>query len=75
MAGLDIYHSVASYLNADLNASSEVSAMVREKVAKGELGIKSGKGLFDYQSDEIPPLMQRRMRLLLGVKKALTESE
>jgi 3-hydroxybutyryl-CoA dehydrogenase/5-formyl-3-hydroxy-2-methylpyridine 4-carboxylate dehydrogenase len=75
MAGLDIYHSVASYLNADLNASSEVSAMVRDKVAKGELGIKSGKGLFDYRPDEIPPLMQRRMRLLLGVKKALTESE
>jgi len=75
MAGLDIYHSVASYLNADLSASSEVSSMVRDKVAKGELGIKSGKGLFDYQSDEIPPLMQRRMRLLLGVKKALTSIE
>ena len=75
VAGLDIYHSVASYLNADLNASSEVSAMVSEKVAKGELGIKSGKGLFDYRPDEIPPLMQRRMSLLLGVKKALTSIE
>jgi 3-hydroxybutyryl-CoA dehydrogenase/5-formyl-3-hydroxy-2-methylpyridine 4-carboxylate dehydrogenase len=75
VAGLDIYHSVASYLNADLNASSEVSAIVRDKVAKGELGIKSGKGLFEYESDEIPALMQRRMRLLLGAKRALTESE
>jgi 3-hydroxybutyryl-CoA dehydrogenase/5-formyl-3-hydroxy-2-methylpyridine 4-carboxylate dehydrogenase len=75
MAGLDIYHSVASYLNADLNASSEVSAIVRDKVAKGELGIKTGKGLFEYRSDEIPALMQRRMRLLLNAKRALTESE
>lgn len=75
VAGLDIYHSVASYLNADLNASSEVSAMVRDKVAKGELGIKTGKGLFEYRSDEIPALMQRRMRLLLNTKRALTESE
>ena len=75
MAGLDIYHSVASYLNADLNASSEVSAIVRDKVAKGELGIKTGKGLFEYRSDEIPALMQRRMRLLLNTKRALTESE
>ena len=75
VAGLDIYHSVASYLNADLNASSEVSAIVRDKVAKGELGIKSGKGLFEYESDEIPALMQRRMRLLLGAKRALTERE
>ncbi len=75
MAGLDIYHSVASYLNADLNASSEVSAIIRDKVAKGELGIKTGKGLFEYRSDEIPALMQRRMRLLLNAKRALTESE
>jgi 3-hydroxybutyryl-CoA dehydrogenase/5-formyl-3-hydroxy-2-methylpyridine 4-carboxylate dehydrogenase len=75
MAGLDIYHSVASYLNADLNASSEVSAIVRDKVAKGELGIKTGKGLFEYRSDEIPALMQRRMRLLLNAKRALTKSE
>ncbi len=75
MAGLDIYHSVASYLNADLNASSEVSAIVRDKVAKGELGIKTGKGLFEYRSDEIPALMQRRMRLLLNANRALTESE
>jgi len=45
VAGLDIYHSVASYLNADLSASSEVCSIVRDKVAKGELGIKSGKDL------------------------------
>ncbi len=75
VAGLDIYHSVASYLNADLNASSEVSALVQEKVAKGELGIKTGKGLFDYTPEEIPTLMQRRMRLLLDVKKALMKGQ
>ena len=75
VAGLDIYHSVASYLNADLNASSEVSSIIRDKVAKGELGIKTGKGLFEYQSDEIPALMKRRMRLLLNAKRALTEGE
>lgn len=75
VAGLDIYHSVASYLNADLNASSEVSPIIRDKVAKGELGIKTGKGLFEYQSDEIPALMKRRMRLLLNAKRALTEGE
>jgi 3-hydroxybutyryl-CoA dehydrogenase/5-formyl-3-hydroxy-2-methylpyridine 4-carboxylate dehydrogenase len=71
VAGLDIYHSVASYLNADLNASSEVSPLIRQKVAAGRLGIKSGQGLFDYSPGDIPPLMQRRMQQLLGVKKAL----
>ena len=75
MAGLDIYHSVASYLNADLSANAGVSTAIRDKVEAGELGIKTGRGLFEYQPDEIPALMQRRMRLLLSVKKARTNDD
>lgn len=74
VAGLDIYHSVASYLNADLNSRRDVSPMIRQKVEAGELGIKTGKGLFAYTPDQIPPLVQRRMRLLLATRKALSET-
>lgn len=72
VAGLDIYHSVASYLNADLSSRADVSPLVRQKVAAGELGIKTGRGLFAYTPEGIPPLMQRRMRLLLATRKALS---
>jgi 3-hydroxyacyl-CoA dehydrogenase len=72
VAGLDIYHSVASYLNADLSNETGVSSAITDKVEAGDLGIKSGRGLFEYQADEIPALVQRRTRLLLDVKKALT---
>lgn len=71
MAGLDIYNSVAGYLNADLSASDSVSQVITDRVEQGTLGIKTGGGLFDYEPHEIPDLMQRRMRLLLAVKKAL----
>jgi 3-hydroxybutyryl-CoA dehydrogenase/5-formyl-3-hydroxy-2-methylpyridine 4-carboxylate dehydrogenase len=74
VAGLDIYHSVASYLNADLSGRTDVSPLVREKVAAGELGIKTGKGLFSYTPQGIPPLMQRRMQLLLASRKALSQT-
>ncbi|HJW75458.1 MAG TPA: 3-hydroxyacyl-CoA dehydrogenase NAD-binding domain-containing protein [Thermoleophilia bacterium] len=74
VAGLDIYHSVASYLNADLNSRRDVSPMIRQKVEAGELGIKTGKGLFAYTPDQIPALVQRRMRLLLATRKALSET-
>jgi 3-hydroxybutyryl-CoA dehydrogenase/5-formyl-3-hydroxy-2-methylpyridine 4-carboxylate dehydrogenase len=74
VAGLDIYHSVASYLNADLSGRTDVSPLVRQKVAAGELGIKTGKGLFSYTPQGIPPLMQRRMQLLLASRKALSQS-
>src|SRR5918999_1453515 len=42
VAGLDIYTSVASYLNPDLNASPDISKTVTSKVAEGKLGIKTG---------------------------------
>jgi 5-formyl-3-hydroxy-2-methylpyridine 4-carboxylate dehydrogenase len=74
MAGLDIYTSVASYLNKDLNASSGVSPTVTAKVEAGKLGIKTQGGLFDYTPDQIQQLQQRRGRLLLASKKALTQA-
>ena len=74
VAGLDIYHSVASYLNADLSRRADVSPLVTRKVEAGELGIKSGRGLFEYTPDGITAIMQRRMRLLLASRRALSES-
>ena len=74
MAGLDIYTSVAGYLNKDLNASPEVSATVTSKVQEGKLGIKTQGGLFEYTPEQIQQLQQRRGRLLLAAKKALTEA-
>jgi len=72
VAGLDIYQSVASYLNADLSSRTDVSPLITRKVDAGELGIKTGRGLFEYRPEEIPPLMQRRMKLLLAARKALS---
>lgn len=72
VAGLDIYNSVASYLNADLSAGTGVTPLVTEKVARGELGLKTGRGLFEYTPEEIQALGQRRGRLLMAVKKALS---
>ncbi len=72
VAGLDIYQSVASYLNADLSSRTDVSPLIQEKVQAGELGLKTGKGLFAYRPEQIAPLMQKRMRLLLAARKALS---
>ena len=73
VAGLDIYNSVASYLNATLSNESNVSETITERVQAGQLGIKTMGGLFDYEPEEIPALMQRRMNLLLETKKVLAD--
>jgi 3-hydroxybutyryl-CoA dehydrogenase/5-formyl-3-hydroxy-2-methylpyridine 4-carboxylate dehydrogenase len=74
MAGLDIYTSVASYLNASLNASPEVSKTVTDKVAAGRLGIKTQGGLFDYTPERIQQLQQQRGRKLVATRKALADA-
>ena len=48
MAGLDIYQAVGSYLNADLCNRDDVSTYITERSAKGDLGMKTGTGIFSY---------------------------
>jgi 3-hydroxybutyryl-CoA dehydrogenase/5-formyl-3-hydroxy-2-methylpyridine 4-carboxylate dehydrogenase len=72
-AGLDIYTSVASYLNKDLNASPEVSPTVTSKVAEGKLGLKTQGGLFEYTPEQIQQLQGQRGRKLVATRKALAD--
>lgn len=48
LGGLDIFHSVASYLFADLSDMKEPPRMLSDKIQAGELGLKSGQGFFEW---------------------------
>ncbi len=71
MAGLDIYYPVSKYLNKDLNRSQTAASIVEEMVQKGELGLKSGKGFYDYTGKDIKALMGERIKKLLLLLKDL----
>jgi 3-hydroxybutyryl-CoA dehydrogenase/5-formyl-3-hydroxy-2-methylpyridine 4-carboxylate dehydrogenase len=71
MAGLDIYTSVANYLNRDLSDEKGVSKTATEFREKGRLGIKTGGGFFDYTPERIKELQQQRAAALVAVRKAL----
>ncbi|GAB5468722.1 MAG: 3-hydroxyacyl-CoA dehydrogenase NAD-binding domain-containing protein [Rhodospirillales bacterium] len=71
VAGLDIYQAVGSYLNADLSTRSDVSPYVTDKTAKGQLGMKTGGGIFDYTPEEAAALRDERAKKLVAVRKAL----
>lgn len=71
MAGLDIYHPVSNYLNKDLDKSQGVAPIVEEMVNKGNLGLKSGKGFYDYSGTDIKVLMGERIKKLLLLLKDL----
>ncbi len=71
MAGLDIYTSVASYLNQSLSDEKGVSKTATDLKDSGRLGIKTGGGFFDYTPDQIKELQQQRAAALVAVRKAL----
>jgi 3-hydroxyacyl-CoA dehydrogenase len=71
MAGLDIYNSVASYLNQDLSNERGVSSSITQRVEQGKLGIKTGGGLFEYDADKAAQLQKERAGALVAVRKAL----
>lgn len=71
VAGLDIYQAVAGYLNADLDASRDVPRYISEKTKAKHLGMKTGKGVFDYTPEKIQQLRAARAAKLVAVRKAM----
>ena len=52
MVGLDLVLAIHNTVLQDLEASPDPSPLLKEKVAKGELGFKSGKGLYESWTPE-----------------------
>lgn len=71
VAGLDIYEAVASYLNADLENGAAVPRYVSDRTKAKNLGMKTGKGIFDYTPEKIQQLRAARAAKLMAVRKAM----
>jgi 3-hydroxybutyryl-CoA dehydrogenase len=58
-AGLDVTLAVADQLFPVIDRSTEAPGFLREKVARGELGQKTGKGIYDWPPEEAAALRAR----------------
>ena len=56
LVGLDVRLGIAEYLASTLGDRFEPPQLLRDKVAAGELGRKSGKGFFDYRRIQQEPV-------------------
>ena len=52
MVGLDLVLAIHNTVLQDLEASPSPSSLLKDKVGKGELGFKSGKGFYDQWTPE-----------------------
>ena len=60
LVGLDLTHAIHDYILKHLDASSEPAPILKEKIAQGHLGFKTGQGLQDWTDEKIN---QTRTRL------------
>jgi 3-hydroxyacyl-CoA dehydrogenase len=71
LAGLDIYSSVASYLNPDLSASTGVPEMITERTKAGRLGMKTLGGIYPYTAEQAAERRADIASGLIAVRKTL----
>jgi 3-hydroxybutyryl-CoA dehydrogenase len=60
LSGLDVIASIHSYLLRDLDRSDAPQRSLRELVAAGALGVKSGRGFFDWGTRDSQTTIRRR---------------
>ena len=65
LAGLDVYLNVASILFPAIESSIEVPSVLLEKVERGELGVKAGRGFYEWTPEAAAALRERIGRALV----------
>ena len=65
MIGLDVAAIVSGRVFKGLSNATEPSPILLEKVQKGELGIKAGKGWYDYSGKTREQVLEEKNRALL----------
>jgi 3-hydroxybutyryl-CoA dehydrogenase len=75
MSGLDLVLSIHDYIFPFLDASTEPSIVLRQKVEKGELGFKSGRGFRDWSPEEAQASRRRLMKHLVRMTEDMDEGE
>jgi|HigsolmetaAR203D_1030402.scaffolds.fasta_scaffold00340_31 3-hydroxybutyryl-CoA dehydrogenase len=70
MGGLDIWCIVGDNLLKEMDNSTCANPLLREKVAEGKLGIKTGAGFYEYDPSELEQVRREFNRRLIHQLKA-----
>lgn len=74
LGGMDTWYRVAKYLFPLISDSHDPPLAIKKMVEAGELGVKTGKGVFDYSQEEWDRIVKQRdkeflQRLMYWSKK------
>jgi 3-hydroxybutyryl-CoA dehydrogenase len=69
MVGLDLAFAVGDYVARDLYNEPHAHPYYKEKLDRGELGVKSGKGFYDWSKKDAGEVRARRDQFVLEMMK------
>ncbi len=64
LAGWDVLATIAGMLFPDIDASKQVTPILQERIDRGQFGVKSGKGFYDWTPESAEALRRRVGRAL-----------
>lgn len=73
LAGLDVHHAAASRIYPTLSNAVTPDRSLAELATHGNLGIKSGRGFFDWKDENAIDVMRERNERLIAAVKLLRE--
>jgi len=65
LVGLDLIEYLHNYILGDLDAQRHANAILTERVQRGDLGAKTGKGFYDWSRKSAADVLRERDTLLL----------
>lgn len=71
MGGLDTFHKINSYINAELSSQKTENESLTALYDSGALGVKAGKGFYDYSGDKAAEAVKERDTLYIELAKVL----
>ena len=69
--GLDLATSVQDTVLPELSCIQEAAPLLREMVSKGDLGYKTGKGLYDWNVKDMDKLARKRNAFIIQALKTM----
>jgi 3-hydroxybutyryl-CoA dehydrogenase len=67
LGGLDVFSFISNYLFKDLSNAQDSPDVLTNKVSKGELGTKTGRGFYHYKEGQVEKIIESRDRRLLKI--------